>query len=194
MKVGPLKTPKMHDLTDSFCVLTLRTNGRMTRRRLSNSESRVETAIPRVPAATPNSRCSAYPSGPPLLDRRREAPEMIESVSKPRGVDVATPGGAGFRQPVWRARDDSSHGILSGNFLMFRLPRMKTFLFLFQGVASRFHFTQNILRAPILRHKHTAEVIHLSWGHGIELGNTRSPPNPPAAVAHQVPWRPAAAT
>ena len=104
---------------------------------------------------------------------------MIESVSKPRGVDAATPGGAGFRQPVWRARDDPSHGILSGNFLLFRLPRMKTFLFLFQGVASRFHFIRNILWAPILGHKHTAEVIHVSWGHGIELGNTRSPPKPP---------------
>ena len=62
---------------------------------------------------------------------------------------------------------------------MFRLPRMKTFLFLFQGVASRFHFIRNILWAPILRHKHTAEVIHMSCGHEIELGNTRSPPKPP---------------
>ena len=149
MKVGPLKTPKLHDLTDSACPRILRTNGRMTRRRPSNSESRVEAAIPRVPAATPNSRCSAYPSGPPLLDRRREAPEMIESVSKLRGVDVTTPGGAGFRQPVWRARDDSSHGILPGNCLMFRLRRMKTFLFLFSGVASRFHFTRNILWARV---------------------------------------------
>ena len=61
---------------------------------------------------------------------------------------------------------------------MFRLPRMKTFLFLFQGVASRFHFIRNILWAPIIRHKHTAEVIHMSCGHEIELGNTRSPQTP----------------
>ena len=176
MKVGPPKTPKLHDMTDSFCLPRLNTNGRMTRRRPSNGQSRVEAAIPRVPAATPNSRCSAYPSGPPLLDRRREAPEMIESVLKPRGVDVATPGGAGFRQSVWRARDDSSHGILSGNFLLFRLPRMKTFLFLFQGVASRFHFDRNILWAPRAVHTCPGNVMHRPCSHGSELQTGPLPP------------------
>ena len=37
MKVGPLKTIKMYDLTDSTCLLLLNTNERMTRRRPSNS-------------------------------------------------------------------------------------------------------------------------------------------------------------